>query len=225
MEHIRTIIKLVRANIKEFYSPLVIFSYIGIALVIAAVLGIAFSVGVKASYLMDDAIYTGKLEFYAGFVASIMVLLWCVGGTLSLFGYGLAKHSANPTKRTFLLWGGLISYMMLFDDLFLIHETIGDNTVIPEIAIFSCYGLAILYYLVRYYKTILETNFMFLFVGLSCLGCSVLVDVHIFTPDGWSHTSIETGIEESFKLMGVTHWALYHYKVSYQFIRTNFLEM
>jgi len=221
MQYIKVYAALIRSKLHEFYTLPIFLVYIGIVIILVSVVIIAITQDVQVFYLMDDAIRVGHLPFYAGFVASIMILLWCVGGTISFFGYWLLDNSKDSTSRSFLLWGGIISYMLLFDDLFLIHETIGDNTDIPEVAVFSLYGLLVIYYLIRYRQIILETSFLFLLVSLAFLGLSVVIDIHLFVPAKWYHTSIETGIEESFKLIGITHWALYHYKVGYQFIKGN----
>ncbi|TAH19679.1 MAG: hypothetical protein EAZ08_08255 [Cytophagales bacterium] len=221
MQNIKIDIAFIRAKLREFYTLPIALVYIGIMGILTSVIIIAVTQNVKVFYLMDDAIRIGQLKFYAGFVASIIVLLWCVGGTVSFLGYWLLDNCKDTASRNFLLWGGFLSFMLLFDDLFLIHETIGDHTIIPEVAIFSLYGLLIIYYLIRYQQVILKTNFLFLFLSLAFLALSIAIDIHLFIPKKWHHTSMQTGVEESCELIGITHWALYHCKVAYQLIKTN----
>ncbi|MGE4543373.1 MAG: hypothetical protein AB7D06_04585 [Pedobacter sp.] len=108
----------------------------------------------------------------------------------------------------FFLISGLITSLLLLDDLFLLHER-----VFPQIFhwrqryIFVTYGSMIYIYLMYFRKTILKTNFITLALALGFFFLSIAVDgmsdiMGITIP--YYHL-----YEDGFKLVGLANWLGY----------------
>jgi hypothetical protein len=207
---------LIHTHLKEFYARPIVLIYLLTSILLVAVVVFALTQGINMGYLMDDIASTAQLAFYAGFLNYIIILLWAVSGTVSLFAHQLLKSVILPSQSLFLRWSSIISWLFWCDDIFMMHEAITQSLSIAEVFIYFPYLLLVLFYLLKHKRIILETNFLFLGLSIFLLSISTAIDVYwIYVPLRW-----QTGIEEAFKLFGVVTWAVYHCKVAFLFVKS-----
>lgn len=142
--------------------------------------------------------------FYIGLVSNFGVLLWCTTAAVCFFTYMVLR----PTRRqlaSFFLWSAGISTVLLFDDLFLIHEEVMPHYLgISEKKVFAGYGVLILGYLLRWWKHIRHTDYLLLVLAFVFFGLSILVD--LFAEYGLKSLFLE----DSCKLTGIVSWSAYY---------------
>lgn len=79
---------------------------------------------------------------------------------------------------------------------------------------FAIYAILLLWYIIKFYKIILDSVYVFLFLAVGFLGLSVLIDL-IFESSG-----LEYFIEDGFKFIGIINWMLFFSITAYQTILT-----
>lgn len=170
--------------------------------------------GLPVSYFTADVAATTKQEFYVGMYSHIGIMLWCACTAICFFSYAaLRKQSKNQKLSLFLLCSGIITLLLLVDDLFLLHEAVFPNYLnISEKKFFAGYALIMLSYFVRFSKTILKTEFLFLLLALGFFGISILIDIK-FTE--------EYLFEDGAKLLGIVSWVTYFTRVCLSHVRSN----
>jgi len=105
----------------------------------------------------------------------------------------------------FVLYAGLTSAVLMFDDLFMFHEYLPNYLPINEKIIFSLYGLVIIIFLIRFRKTILnKTNYFLLFLTFIFYALSIITDVLQDDKAAYHYT-----LEDGFKLLGTVSWFIY----------------
>ena len=148
-----------------------------------------------------------------GLLSNIGVLFWCVSATACFFGYMiLRKRDGQEEIAQFLLASGLVTSVLLLDDLFLFHEALFPEYVnIAEKEVYCFYGIFVGLYLVIFYRTILKTEYLLLLLAIAFFSLSIFVD---FLRDGllpWQYL-----LEDAPKLFGIVTWCAYFVRVSYQ---------
>jgi hypothetical protein len=157
---------------------------------------------------------------YIGCVSNFGVLMWGAAASVCIFGGWLAFKCVNHREIAwFLLCAGLVSMMLMLDDLFLLHEeVIEDHLFIPQKFVFAAYGAIVLWLLIRFRKTILESDYMLLFLSFVFFSLSVGIDLFVEPEDftifgGFPGRHI---IEDGFKLLGIASWSVYFVRTCFQ---------
>lgn len=146
-----------------------------------------------------------------GMISSLGVLLWSATATICLFSARLLNARGTREQRHFLTGFGLLSCLLMLDDLFLLHEEIWmDTLAIPQPVTFAVYAGIVCGSLVWFRKTILASDFPMLLLALGFFGASICVDLQNDLFGDWHYL-----VEDGFKLLGITSWLAY-------FIRTAF---
>lgn len=170
--------------------------------------------GISISYFTRDPSAIMGAPFYIGLLSSLGVLLWCSSAVVCLFSFiifrGVVKHTEFAS---FCLFSSVLTIILLFDDLFLIHESVFPQYLnIPEKFFYVSYVIALIVYLVRFRKTILKTEFLLLLLALSFFGLSIIIDLfqqtfHLLRP------SLANLIEDFSKFLGILSWCTYFVRV------------
>ncbi|MEL0456451.1 hypothetical protein WJN01_09445 [Flavobacteriaceae bacterium SZ-1-7] len=197
-----------------------------LALTFGAVLSILCSVFIISNlYNIPYEKFTGdpalifKANPFIGVVSNIGILFWCCAACICLFS-GLLLLSKDKDYSQFLIFSGFFSTILLLDDFFIIHDY-GVFYIFPndfsQKTILGLYALFAMWYLYKFQKIILTTNFFILGAAFFFLGLSVLIDV-VFESKG-----IQYFIEDGFKFIGITGWTLYFTSTSYELLSTKVL--
>lgn len=149
---------------------------------------------------------------FIGVVSNIGILFWSATAAICIFASEI--YLEKTEFSTFLFFSGLMTLLLLFDDLFQLHEKIDTYLLVHEYTAYVIYFILISIYFVKFSKIILSTEYMVLFIACSFLSLSVLADMllsYFIT-----QRDIKFLIEDGFKLFGIVTWFIY-------FIRTSFI--
>lgn len=184
------------------WRGLLLMTYLPVVGFLAFIVIQSYYTEISLSYLTRDPVATTDEAFYLGFVSNIGVLFWCAAATICLFTYTFLRYTGwLDHKRSFWLVSGLLTFLLLVDDFFLLHEMIIPYYLrIPEKAVLVIYGLLLLGYLWLFRRTILESEPLLMLVSLGFFGASFAGEL-IFEQDTW-HVIAEDGG----KLLGIVGW-------------------
>lgn len=203
--------------LEQFKKIIFVFAFVYIPIIVLLVI-LSLQTFISFPYFsLDPILLIENGKPYFGFLSYIGILLWCSTAAVCLFSsLILKKYNSESEWIKFLLASGLITTMMLVDDLFLFHEYIPNYIPINEKIIFSIYGVIILIFLIRFRKKIINnTKFLSLIVSFIFFVLSMIVDV--FHDDKLAyHYSFEDG----FKLLGIVSWFIYFTGISFKGLST-----
>jgi hypothetical protein len=193
--------------------PVLIAAYIPTLLAVAAALVVSQLSGVPMRRFFIDTVSEFNAPMYVGLFSNFGVVLWCGAASVCLFGgWLLLKRPGCREPSWFLLCAGLISAMLMFDDLYLLHEELlPDHTFIPQKLVFAVYGVVLLVFLARFRNLILSTRYLLLLFAFGFLAASAYIDLFV-TPENFLLFGRLPGrylCEEGLKLFGIVSWATY----------------
>ena len=93
------------------------------------------------------------------------------------------------------------------DDIFLLHESVFPYLGIHEKVVYATYAGLVLFYLVKFYPTILKTEYILLVMALGFFALSVIFDKSSIP--GIDPYLLEDGV----KIAGIVSWMFYFYSV------------
>ena len=111
-------------NIKSI-CYLILFVYLPTVLGLLLVGLISVKSDIPIMDFTRDPLSVMDAPFYIGIVSNIGIVFWAAGATICFFASAIVSrlpHSSNSTN--FLLFGGIITTVLLLDDLFLLHEQV-----------------------------------------------------------------------------------------------------
>jgi hypothetical protein len=184
--------------------PILLLIYLP-ALVVLLVAGLQNRV--PFSYLSDDPAYLTGSPLYLGLFSNIGMLFWGAAATISLFCAWIVRGSDDPVRwGTFFRFSALLTLLLLIDDLFLIHELVGRIVAGGEIIVQGTEGVIYVAYLVVWWKTIRQTEFVLLFLVLGFFSLSLIVDLGLLDSllRHWHNF-----VEDTAKILGIGTWLTY----------------
>jgi hypothetical protein len=169
-----------------------------------------------SEFTRDPLAITGGHPFL-GVISNVGILLWSFSATVCFYSYALLKKNKNKLDvLRFILFGGIISTVMLLDDLFMLHEYIYPKHLgVSQKIIFLSYGILVLYYLSKFRKIIKETSYVFILLALFLFALSVLVDILPKSLLPWHHL-----FEDGSKFLGIVSWFSYQLTVCFQEVQS-----
>ncbi|MGL4502867.1 MAG: hypothetical protein ACRCU2_27640 [Planktothrix sp.] len=170
---------------------------------------------VPIHHLMGDPASVADWPFYLGMVTKFGILLWCATAAICLFTSLYLKHLSPSLKhQRFLLFGGLITTVLMLDDSFQFHEEVFPTYFgIPEKIVYLAYVIMVALYLVKFHKIILNSRYV-VFLGLAfvCFALSILLDMRAIidlVEVGLIYDRDRALLENGFKLFGIVSWFTY----------------
>ena len=154
--------------------------------------------------LTRDMAAIAHVHPFTGVVSNVGILLWCATAAICLFSSGLLREQGLRAEARFLLWGGLLTTLLLVDDLFMVHEYIAPvNFHVNEKLVLASDACAAGAYLLSQRRVILADNYHLLATAMVLFMASMLVD--FADGAGWWRPA-----EDGFKLLGIASWFGYH---------------
>ncbi len=216
---------------------LLIKLYIPILILIVIVAFFSSKTGIPVENFTKDPAAIAGINPFFGIISNIGILLWCASVSICFFSFAVLQKNRIKKKSKevflpFLLFSGIITLIILFDDLFLFHEGIFPELskefffnseyiseriiyFISEKFIYFSYIVLFSFYILRFKKIILKTQWIILLLAFIFFGISVTLD------------SIPTQIikinyllEDGFKLFGIVSWFGYFFRVCLQVLST-----
>ncbi|MDQ3703666.1 MAG: hypothetical protein M3437_00310 [Chloroflexota bacterium] len=198
--------------------PVLLLAYVPALLVLAAVFATSLMSGIPVAYFLRDAAGTLQVPSYIGLVSDLGALLWCACAAVCFFGSALLRKvgAGNEAREwsSFFLAAGLITTVLLIDDLFMLHENVSQvHWRFGEKTIFALYGGMFLIFLARFWKRIASTDSLVFLLACGLLGMSVLFD-QWNEPFGDNVPAMRLLLEDGAKLLGILTWLLYFARTS-----------
>lgn len=151
-------------------------------------------------------------KVYYGAVSNLGILIWISGAAVSLFGAVLLltiRRRGNlpndDAELSFLLVGGLLTAVLSFDDMFLVHENVLDFFGIPQIVTYGAYASLALAYLWTSWAVIKRSGLRWFLCAGGFLALSVLIDIAPFEGE-----RLRIVVEDGAKLIGICAWTGFH---------------
>ena len=179
-----------------------------------AILGLAVAAklfrGISIKFLTQDPATLMKAPFYVGAISNLGIVIWCVSASVYFFSFCIIRETrTDEGTREFFLASAIFSTVLLFDDLYLLHEKVFPRRLhIPENAVYLGYVVLWLLYFIRYGKAILRTDFLLLLITMGFFGLSVATDII------WSHGHYL--LEDGSKFLGIIGWTVYAFRTCMQ---------
>jgi len=210
--------------------PFLLLKAWGIYLIITGlVIGIGrIRYNIPVWYLTKDpnAITEGG-DFYYGAFSNLGVILWTITATLCFFStIYLKRYYPNSPFRSFLLHGGILTTLLLLDDVYMWHEQmfpvyLGINTLV----VYAAYLVYAIYFVVRFRNIIFKTEYLILLASIFLMALSVLIDIihdrqiidNILLKNSGLRPALigELSVlfEDTFKGLGIFTWLIYFSRV------------
>lgn len=179
-------------------------------LFISPVILLNINKGIPFKFLTSDIAAIAEVPFYTGFFSQIGFIIWIMTATICFLSAYISKiYRGDRELRTFLFLSGLLSTILCLDDMFLLHEQVFPIYLgLSEIIIFILYACLVVFLVIRYYATILKTNYILILVALFSFGSSIALD--LVKINGLNSYLTEDG----FKMTGIVSWFFYYYDIA-----------
>jgi hypothetical protein len=154
--------------------------------------------------LTRDMAAIARVHPLTGVVSNVGILLWCATAVICLFSCSLLRQQGLHAEARFLLWAGVMTVVLLVDDLFMIHEYIAPvHFHVNEKVVLASYVCAAGAYLLSHLRLILAANYQLLAAAMVLFTAAMLMD--IASGNKWWNLA-----EDGFKVLGITSWLGYH---------------
>jgi len=173
---------------------------------------------VPISFFSLDATSTLNGHPLTGAQSTLGVLVWCAAAGICFFSC-VVLHARRGDKdvRSFLLWSGVIATVLALDDMFLVHEDLARRyLLLSEEVVFLAYGAVLDWYLIRFRRNILGSEYPLLLLAFVLLGSSMVVD---FLQASWPGSG-RIFFEGGTKLLGIVTWSAYLIRICFQTVIT-----
>ncbi len=176
--------------------------YVPIALIVIAVVGLTIVQQLDIGQFTRDLAALTDSSPFIGLLSSIGILFWAATAAICYFSALILWQQKQHSKALFLLAAGLITSLLLLDDLFMLHEVVFPTYLnLGERITYALYAGIVGSFLWGFRQQILGTDFTILLIALGLLGFSVLAD-RIFSDIGpWGYL-----VEDGPKLFGIVAW-------------------
>ncbi|MEP7168782.1 MAG: hypothetical protein ABI855_05375 [Bacteroidota bacterium] len=195
-------------------TPLLIIIFAATLVVLSIVILAGLEYNIQLNHFTKDPVQIMNAPFYLGLFSNIGVLLWCGSAVICFFARSfIPKTEQNKPARIFLFCSGLVTMMLMTDDLFLFHEEVFPKYLdIPEKGVFVIYSNILLLYALLFRETIFKTDYVILGLAFFLIGGSTFVKrIPMPIPE-------DTFLEDAVKLFGIICWFTY-------FLRFGFREL
>ena len=188
-------------------APILVIAYAFTTAILSVVIFLGMEHNIELDHFTQDPSTIMETPWYLGFFSYIGILFWCASATLCFYTRVVLPPGINEfkEKRKFLLWSGLITSLLLFDDLFLFHETVlPDYFYLPRNVVYLIYLNILFIYVIIYRTEILQSEYVVLVMASGLMGISQFVDMlPMPIPE-------DSFLEDAVKLFAIVTWFIYY---------------
>ena len=192
-------------------------------------ISVAYYKNYTISYFTRDPIALTGGHPLLGFISNIGIIFWCFSLAICIFSYVFLKKSKKGHDVIgFIMFGGIISLLLLVDDFFMLHEKIYYNYLgINEFVVFVFYAILILFYLVKFRRIILDTDYIFILLSLFFFAFTLTFDaLQMFYEEHLLPKTVEIFYyeyllnwhyvyEDGSKFFGIVSWFAYQFSTCF----------
>jgi hypothetical protein len=178
--------------------------FVPVLALLVLVISAVFTWHIPLSTLTRDMASIAHVHPLIGVVSNVGILLWSATAVICLFSSSLLRQQGRHAEARFLLWAGLMTLVLLVDDLFMVHEYIAPvHFHVNEKVVLASYAAAPGAYLLSHRRLILGANYLLLAAAMALFTVSMAVD--IADGSGWWRLAEDGG-----KVLGIASWLGYH---------------
>ena len=198
------------SQLEAFFTSTFAVCFLGFSLFFIIIfVGHYFNVPVEK--LTRDPAAVNNYHPFIGIISNIGILIWCSSASICLFFAFFIKRE-NIEYYQFLLNAGILTSLLLLDDLFMFHDYIFPESLgISEKSIYVIYMLYILIFLLKFNGLILKSNYILFITGLFFFASSIAID-QLIQP-----IKITYFFEDGCKFLGIAAWASYFIRFCFSF--------
>ncbi|MFM2063458.1 MAG: hypothetical protein RLZZ507_3128 [Cyanobacteriota bacterium] len=174
-------------------------------------LAVVIKIGISITDLpvysfIADPLAVAKLPGYVGLFSNIGALMFCASATIC-FGTYLILNKIKPFRKyaALFLWSGILTFLLMIDDLFMLHETLDEYFGFADYCIYMTYIIIAVRILIKYLSLIAKSQFIILLAAIGCFALSVFLDVL----DDTIFNNKLINLEDTFKFLGINFWFTY----------------
>jgi hypothetical protein len=171
------------------------------------------------SFLSRDPVQILEVPPYIGIVSNVGILMWCSAAAIIFYSAKLVSQAGKPKiRKNFLIVSGLITMMLMIDDLFLFHDVVFPVYLhIGENVFFAFYGISVCAMIYFFRELILKTDYILFMLSFGFLGSSAISDS--LAAMGFIG-KYAMALEDSLKFMGILSWFSYYLRTSYSLYKS-----
>lgn len=160
------------------------------------------ALGLSTSQLVRDPAATHDFHPLTGALSHLAVFGWTTGGVLSLFAGMVLRFEGGSRRRSlFLTAAGMLSIVLMLDDLLLFHEALAPSWLgIPEAGVYLIMAATVVTFVVFFRSEILMSFPWMLGLAGSWFVASIALDLA---------SSLPPLYEDFLKVVGIYTWSLY----------------
>ncbi len=185
----------------------------GAALVVAV---LALQTRIPFSDLTRDplAIMGKKGAPHLGLLSNLGALVWCATAAVCAFtALRLAQRGDARRESLFLFVAAAFTGVLLFDDLFMLHENLRLRAAWGDLALFAVYGGCTLCYGIAFRGLLKQLGSFPLLLAVCLLALSVAVDISKLTA---TTTAVWPWVlEDGAKFVGLVVWGAFHIRAAW----------
>ncbi|WP_298894187.1 hypothetical protein [uncultured Psychroserpens sp.] len=185
--------------------------------VISIVLYVHYSKNIALETLTDDPAVIAQLPAYIGMLSQFGIFLWAATAAICVFCSQLVK---NKRLKAFVISSALISMLLGFDDVFMLHESVLPSLGIPQKIVYLSYLVIISVYALTFFKVLLRTDYLLLLCAFFWFGASLFVDNFFYE----SSPYITKLLEDGAKFIGIVSWLFYFARTCRQIFQSQTLK-
>ena len=164
---------------------------------------------VTFALLSSDTLGDPSIPIYKGVLSNLGILVWCATAVIcSYTAVVLRQVGTSGDVRRFLLCSAGLTFVLLFDDFFQLHENLSEKLGVPGTVIFLTYFTLFVALFLRFWPIIQTTPFSVLLLAISCFAASAFIDTFM------GDMPYQIAIEDTFKLLGIMGWFGYFVPLS-----------
>lgn len=187
-------------------APILVVVYALTTAILSLVIFVGIENDIELDHFTQDPAAIMQTPFYLGFFSYIGILFWCSTVVICFFTRSLLNDDPSKKRlKQFLLYSGLITGLLMFDDLFLLHEMVLPTYfLLPKNVVYLIYVNILLVYVILFRNELLASEYIILMVASVMIGVSQFVDlIPMPIPE-------DSFLEDAVKLFGIVTWFLYY---------------
>lgn len=193
-------------------APVLVMVYALTTAILSIVIFLGIEHDIELDHFTQDPASIMGTPFYLGFFSYIGILFWCAGAVVCFFSRAVIPDEPSTKRiRSFLLYSGLITTLLMFDDLFLLHELVlPELFFLPEMVVYLLYLNILLVYAILFRAELLNSEFIILVIAAGLIGASQFVDsIPMPIPE-------DSFLEDAVKLFGIVTWFTFYLRYCLQ---------
>ncbi len=186
-------------------APVLVMVYAFTTAILSIVIFLGIEHNIELDHFTQDPATIMSTPFYLGFFSYVGILFWCAAAVICFYTRAiLPETTENSRLRSFMLYSGLVTSLLMLDDLFLLHELVlPEIFLLPEEVVYLLYLNILLVYAVLFRAEIQKSEYIVLVIAAGMIGASQFVDsIPMPLPE-------DSFLEDAVKLFGIVTWFTY----------------